>query len=425
MRFPWTKSVPVPVTGIDQQLAVALKSISLPAATPKWSLFSKGQPDWSETVAIREGYNASAIVYACVEKRAKLLASIPWRAMNNGEHMPDSPLQRLIDNPNPDQSCYEFVYAISQSLDLSGNAFISEIKGGMGGLPFELWPLPSQHMKIKAGSVRLVERYEYCENGVKAIIQPEDMIQLKMPNPNSRWFGMPVLMAAGRATDIDREAGIWQKVSLQNRGVLDVHIQVPEGTTPEQAQSIKDKWRERQSGPSNARAPVVTSGDVKHLGQSAAELDFVASRRAVWTEIAAVFGVPLAAIGFTEDVNLANAGAMMRQLWQTTTVPQLELIRRQLNSQLVSEFGPEWELVPDLSNVQALQENLSDKLASAERLQKLGYTRNEINDRLELGFENDEETGNIRYEPSGLLPIGMDDMTTPDEKAAASKLTYG
>lgn len=409
MRWPFSRKVQSPAPSVPQQVAMRFKSVTLPEATPRWYLFAKRDEMWLTDVAIKEGYNASSIVYAAVEKRAKLLASVPWKAQRRAgdewEDAPNSPLQKLLDNPNPDQSLYELMYQASQALDLSGNAYITEIKRGTQ--PVALWLLPSEFMRIKPGRQTLVEYYEYDEDGSRTIIQPEDIIHLKMPNPNSRWFGMPVLMSAGRATDVDRESGIWQKSSLQNRGVVDVHFEVPEGTTPEQVEAMRESYAKRSAGPDNARKPMFTSGKVTQLGQTAVEMDFTNSRKAVWTEIAAVFGVPLGTLGFTEDVNLANAESMNKQLWENTTVPQLDLLKRQLNHQLASEFGPEWRMVYDLSNVTALQENLGDKLANAERLWRMGVPFNVINQKLELGFD-DIEGGDVGYIGSGLLPTDMD-----------------
>jgi HK97 family phage portal protein len=428
--WPFSKKLRTPVYSVDSQLAMSIKSISLPEATPRWWLFARRDDNWLPDVAIKEGYNASSIVYAAVEKRAKLLASVPWRAeLKQGDewvHQPNSPLQRLVDRPNPDQSWYELIYEASQSLDLAGNAYISEIRPSDNAPPTALWLLPAQYVRIKPGStVTLVDYYEYDEQGIRARIDQQDMIQLKMPNPNSRWFGMPVLMAAGRAADVDRESGIWQKSSLQNRSVLDVHFQVPEGTTRQQIDELREIYKERVAGPKNARDVMFTSGPVTQLGQTAVEMDFVASRKAVWTEIAAVFGVPLSTLGFTEDVNLANAESMEKQLWQNTAIPQLELIKRQLDHQLAKDFGDNWRLSYDLSGITALQEDYSAKLANAEKLQRMGYTRNEINARLELGFE-DDPSGDVRYEPAGMMPsfdleAPMDDTT----KRAIHRLMYG
>ena len=230
------------------------------------------------------------------------------------------------------------------------------------------------------------------------------------------------------ATDIDREAGNWQKSGLQNRGILDVMIKVPENTTTEQREEIRKRWKKRQTGSDNAREPVITSGDVKNLNTTASEMDFVNSRKAVWSEIAAAFGVPLAALGFTENVNLANAKQMDQQLWKNTIIPQLRRIRNQINLQIAKDF-PGYCIDFDLSNVEALQDDLNDKLSAAERLMRLGYTRNEINQKLELGFD-DDPTGDVRYEPVGMLPIGsVDDMgddEPPEEEAKRLTLiAYG
>lgn len=428
------KALPYPYANVAEQVALALKSITYPSTQPTWRLYGQSQQDWRPQVAIKEGYQASSVVYAAVEKRAKLIASVPWvvrvRKGDKWEDAPEHPLQKLINNPNPDQSCYEFMYSASQSLDLTGNTFISEIKAGTAGLPRELWQFPTKHIKIKAGRQRLIEAFEYhSESQGRIVIPADEMIQLRMPNPDSPLWGMPVLMAAGQATDIDREAGAFQKVSLQNRGLSDIAVELPDGTTPEQADYVRDKLKERQTGPANARAPIVSSGKVTQLSQTAAEMDFVNSRKAVWSEIAAVFGVPLSTLGFTEDVNLANAESMDKQLWQNTIIPQLELIKRQLNSQLAAEFGDDVELFFDISNVTALQEDMGKKLENASRLWGMGLPFNVINQKLELGFE-DIEGGDIGYIPTGVLPVGFDapqdeSEVTDEMKSMLRAIGYG
>ena len=122
----FSRKISANVPTVTQQLKFKIKSITLPEAQPKWNLFPQQQKDWSTKVAIDEGYNASAIVYAAVEKRAKLIASVPWYAVQKDakgdtERLPyDHPLNQLIYNPNLDQSWYELMYSASQMLDLSG-----------------------------------------------------------------------------------------------------------------------------------------------------------------------------------------------------------------------------------------------------------------------------------------------------------------
>jgi len=276
-------------------------------------------------------------------------------------------------------------------------------------------------MKIKPGTDQLISMYQWVNGNVTRNIMPEDMVQLKLPNPKSPYFGQPVLMAGGRAADIDREAGNWQKASLQNRNISDIHVKVPEGTQPDQVEAIRKALRERSQTTDNARDALVTSGDVNQLSRTAVEMDFTNSRRSVWTEIAAVFGVPLAAMGFTENVNLANADAMMKQLWQETIVPQLELFKRQFDHQLASEFGENVTMEFDLSNVTALQESLDSKLVNAERLWRLGFSVEAINKRLEMGF--DEEDLPDESEPEEDEPLTEEE--SDEVKRLLKSVAYG
>jgi HK97 family phage portal protein len=417
---------------VKAQTKMLLKSVSIPQAAPDWKLFAKKDAKWDIATAINEGYNASAAVYTCVEKRAKLVSSAPWivkRKLPDGtfETLPDHPLQKLIDMPNPGTSWLEIMYEVSQQLDLAGNAYMSEIKAGVSGLPTQLWLLPSQYIKIKPGNVNLIDSYEYQESSSKKFnIMADDMIQLKLPNPNSRYFGQPTLMAAGRATDIDRESGIWQKNSLENRGVVDLHVEVPDTMQPDQIDALKVSIKEKQTGSANAREPWITSGKINQLGQTAIEMDFVNSRKAVWAEICAVFGMSMSVLGFTENVNLANGAEQQKALWVNSIIPMLELIKQQLNAQLSTEFDGVI-LDYDLSNIEALQENFTEKLANAEALYRMGYTSASINRRLELGFEDDEIPEELELEePDPIANDNADDETDDEQvKRMLKAVGYG
>lgn len=428
--WPFSKKIRQQLPSVPSQVAMAVKSVTLPEAQPDWKLFAKKDKLWSIENAILEGYNASAVVYTCIEKRATLVSSVPWYAgqkMSDGtvERLPEShPLNMLINRPNPETSWLEVMHEWSQSLDLAGNAYSSIIRGGARGLPTAIWNLQAQYIKIKPGREQLVDRYEYqVYSGSKKTVEAQDMLHLRQPNPNDPIFGMPTLMAAGRATDIDRESGNWQKSSLQNRSASSLHIEVPEGTQPEDAQAIQQSVMEKYSGSANADKPFVTSGKITNLNRTAAEMDFVNSRKAVWAEICAVFGLSMSDLGFTESVNLANAQAMARQLWKNTIIPRLELMKRQLNIQLATDFGPNICIEYDTSNVDALQENYTELLTNAQILWQMGFSLEAINKRLELGFDEDDFPDEMDLSPE---PESEEEETQDEEvKRLMKSVSYG
>lgn len=388
-----------------------VKSVTLPELLMTMSRTAPQFQKWDTEVAIEQGLKASAIFYACVNRRAQSVGQIPWvakRKQRDGTMIeaPESPLQKLIDNPNPDFAWSEMTELMSQHIDLAGNSYWSIIKAGNANAPVELWPVLPQGIKIKAGTKRLIDHYIYQYGGTSKNINSDDMVHVKTVNPNDFLFGLPTIQAAGRAVDVDREASQWQLNSMHNRGISDYAIVIDPETTAEQMSRLRELHKEKQASANNARAPFFTTRDIKTLNQSAVELDFVNSRMKVWDEICSAMGVPPVMVGIMENATLANIETARKIFWADTITPLLRMIRSQLNAQLAAQFGPEWFIDFDLSGVAALQEDYGKKLDEAKKLFDMGVPFNTISELLKLGVEP-IEGGDIGYLQGGLLPAGF------------------
>jgi HK97 family phage portal protein len=389
-----------------------VKSVTLPELLLTYSRTAPVFQKWDTETAVEQGLKASAIFYACVNRRAQSVAQIPWKAYRKQRDgtlvaAPDSPLQRLIDKPNPDFAWSEMMEFMTQHIDLAGNSYWSIIRAGNQSQPVEVWPLLPQGVKIKAGQQRLIDFYRYQRAGVTRDIQSQDMVHVKTVNANDFLFGMPTIQAAGRAVDVDREASMWQLNSMHNRGISDYAIIIDPDTTAEQIDRLKELHKEKQAGAQNARQPFLTTRDIKILNQTAVELDFVNSRNKVWAEICSAMGVPQPMVGLLEDATLANIETARRIFWIDTIIPLLRMIRSQLNVQLAAQFGPEWVVDYDTSDVEALREDYSKKLEEAKSLFAMGVPFNTINEKLGLGLEP-IQGGDIGYLSAGLLPTDFD-----------------
>jgi HK97 family phage portal protein len=386
--------------------------------------------NWDTDLAIKEGYKNSTWVFSCVKLRASSVAQVPWKAerrtSDGWQHEPSSDLQKLLDRPNPDMDRALFFKYVVQHLDLSGNSFISKVRAGSANLPKELWVLMPNQIKVEPDTIRLVKEYIYKGYGEKRI-PPEDMIQFLYPDPSNLYFGVAPLMSVAQAVDIDNEAERFQKVSLQNRGLSDIHFEVPPDATAEQVAQMREIYNNAQAGAGNARRALFSSAKATPLNTNAAEMDFINSRKFVRDEICSAYGVPPPMVGNYESATLANIETARQIFWRDTIIPLLDELETKLNLSLASDFGPEWRITYDTSNVDALQENYTGKVDDALKLWSMGLPFNDINAKLKLGFE-DVEGGEVGYLPSGLLPTDFEPLVaepkgmTPEELA---KLSYG
>jgi len=102
-------------------------------------------------------------------------------------------------------------------------------------------------------------------------------------------------------------------------------------------------------------------------------------------------------------------------------------IEGQLNRQLAFEYGPDIRLTYDLSNVEALAENYTEKVDNAKKLWDMGVPLTEINRRLELELELEGVDGaDVGYLPGGLLPTNFElDMNPEPGGNDPASIAYG
>lgn len=403
-----------------------LKSMSFSQLLPITKTTQPIWTDWSSEKAVKDGLKASSYVYTSISKIAKATASVEWKVYQRNrdgvwEEVPGHPLELLIRRPNPYLSQKEYIQTMIYNLYLAGNSIDTKVRG-LGGVVAELWPLRPDSIKPVPDKKDFIKHYVYNYEGVKQIIPAADVMHNKFVDPSNPYWGLAPLQVVAKTVDTDVEAVNWNKVSLQNRAVADGAFVTDQPLNAEQWEEARRQVREQHQGSKNARSPWILGGGAKwvQMSLSPAEMDFIESRKMTREEIASLFGVPMPLLGIN-DVTYANYAEARKAFWQDTIIPLLDDIQDSFNLSLTPEFGDDnIELRYDASNVPALQENFATKLDNAKALFSMGVPFNQINQRLELGFD-DIEGGDEGYIPSSLIPVSLarfdgSDDDEPDEE---------
>lgn len=386
-------------------------------------------PNWTKFMGrtlLEEGYHANTWVFACIRKRMQAVGSVPlvMQELDDEESWTNSasdhPLSRLLKDPCPGLSGAQLAKMIVGQFDIQGEFYAKIIRGGRGGMvPLELWPLPIGTVAPEIRDNEIV-RYKYTRrDGSEDSMPPEEVLHLRYTHPDTKFVGMPPLVAAGKAIDVDNEASSWQKVSMQNRGVPDgVFTLEGEEVGPDEWEEARRQVREQYIGRDSAREPwVVANAKFEQMSQSMADLDFMDGRRMTRVEICAALDVPPPLVGIYDDATLANIETARKIMWRDSLLPLLNDVADQITRILVPSFGggrsarEEIRLAFDTANVAALQDSLKEKTEVAARLRQLGVPLREINRRLDLNLEISDLPGSdVSFLPSSLVP------TSPSEE---------
>ena len=410
---------------VSQKSYAAYELMPYVSWIPKWSEFDAQR-------AVRDGYKRSTWVYACVRLRAANASQVPWiieRETPEGwVEVEDHPLKQLLRRPNPAYDWSEMMRRFVFAMDLTGDAWATKVRGGGAGVAGpvrEVWPILPERVEIMPGRDAMVGSYRYRNRNITRDIPASDMLHLRYAHPGDLYYGLSPLSAAARAVDIDEEAEKWQKVTLQNMAVPPGALML-EGDVGQEEYEQTKRWVKEQRGSDHAREMwVLANAKYQQMSQTAVDLDFMNGRKMSREEICAAFGVPLPLVGIYDNATLANIETAREIFWREGLIPTLDEIEGQLNLQLASEY-PGIRLRYDLSNVESLAENLTEKFSNARTLWAMGVPLDAINQRLELGLDTADMPGaDVGYLPGGLLPTNFDAADFEPGGQAAARAVNG
>jgi SPP1 gp7 family putative phage head morphogenesis protein len=218
---------------------------------------------------------------------------------------------------------------------------------------------------------------------------PEKFIHFMQMDPGNPYWGTSPLMAAARTIDCDNEAQDTQKVSMQNRGTPSGVFAHDADMTAEQFEEARRRVRELYLAKTTRREPWVLGGGVKwqQMGLTPVEMDYIASRLRNLRDIAGAFGLSPIFLGDMEQSTMDNMKQSRLALYEDVVIPMLDDIKATMNLRLAPLYRDGVTITYDLSNVAALKAGYGDKVTNATKLWSMGVPFDQINAKLELGFQ--------------------------------------
>lgn len=393
---------------IFQRIAAGVRTAIQPPTTkafdPAFTIIN--QTIAKGDAAITDPYSQSPWVYAAVRALGRYTASVPIvirtgsKRGGEGDAVADSdPWQRLFDKPSPLMSTYALLEGISSFLDIHGEAFI--VAFGEGAAPFKKGQIPRELMLInpqyvtvdvdKRSSLVLGYTYQGPQGGQVAFAS-DAVCHIKTFNPNDPTRGLSPLQSVLLSLGFDVKATAYNNALLSNGadpgGILysDTPLDVSE------VEALRAQWEDRHRGAIRAARLAILSGGLKYEQSKTTPKDmafreFMDLHR---EQILAALGVNPFDVAQTPEYNRAAALAARAQTWENTVVPRLRQIEDAFWSWLFEPYSVRqtrdtW-LTFDLTGIEALQPNMTEKLQQANSLSMLGYTADQINERLDLGM---------------------------------------
>ena len=255
----------------------------------------------------------------------------------------------------------------------------------------------------------------------------DEVIQIKDFNPYNSVRGLSPLDTILDQIKIENSASKTTVGVLQNDSTPGLILETEKNMNAQQRIEIKKAWESRHKGSLNSGKVAVLEGGLKanRLGFSNNDMQFIELMNMVDEKLIGAWRAPKAMFGMTDDLNYATFLGQLRMFWTMTLIPMLNRYADAFNKEIVAPYSAGKVVLKfDTSNIEALQDNINDFADSITKLTAAGFTRNEINKRFKLGFE-DKPWGDEWWVPFSQVPAGSgsiaDQFTTEPQKSVKKK----
>lgn len=410
----------------ERAISVTVEDVSSVKKTISYNeIFSHGLPMNLFFNQVTRPYENIATVYKAIKA---LCDNVPQARLiiidkNTDEEVDDPVLKQLFDNPNPQQSQSDFIQEWVGYYALYGEGFVKKMRsigqlaGIASGLPAQLYNLdPSKIKELIDISIGQVKEWRFGTT----IFTPEEIMHTKDFNPYNRFRGLSPLKPISDEMEIDQASLTFNNAFFKNNATAGLILSTDNQLGQDQKEALRKMLETRNTGVANAHKTLILEKGLKPTDSGHSthkEMDFIEQKRLMREEILGIWRTPKALFNITDDLNYATFMGQMRVFWLYGLMPIMRKFEDSINKHIVTPYNSNLKICFDYKNTPAFQEDLKERITSAQILSQIGFTPNEINEKLELGFE-EEEWRNYWWASFGLTPVGKDNFNpNPPEPA--------
>lgn len=253
-----------------------------------------------------------------------------------------------LSRPNDYMTTYELVTALASDLALYDNAYWQVVANNDNARPFSIIPIQAAWVTTSKGGNAWQPEYWVVQtpHGRSVDIPAKDVIHFHGWDPMRSNGGTSPVETLKQILAEQVHAMKYREQVWQRGGRVGTVLSRPVGAPPwseEAARQFRADWQARFAGddaPAAGGTPILQDGmELKKVGFSAHEEEFIEGAKLALTTVAAVYHVNPIMVGVLDNANYSNVKAFRQMLYGETLGPLIAAIEARLNSFLLPKIG--------------------------------------------------------------------------------------
>ena len=362
--------------------------------------------------------------------RSKTYAGVmeKWASIEGGRVIRQDPILDMLANPCPSAGVSGNLMkrAIVAYMELTGMAYVEKLYDPANPEKVTgLWPLISPlKMQVVAGTTRLIDGYVWTGSTGAVVFPPESMIYFRSFNPESPFYGYSPTQVLRVIIASNLKSINWNYSYFKNSARPDGILSSEQFLNDSDVEMILNTWLDSHQDEDNWHLPAVMGKGMswKPTGGTHKDMDWAILRRHLNETIFGAYGVPPIVAGEYKDANRASSDVMYKLFYEGAILPRCDIIEDVLNMALMDQ-GSGRRIVFDLGAIEALKGDVLEMAKVGARVEKQGWSKNEMRVFLWNLPLIPENGGNAIWSPKGDEVIGY--APIPSEISTDRKLGSG
>ena len=279
-------------------------------------------PEWAKT-AYGEYYATSVSAYAAIKVRGDALARAPVAVLTSATGAPsaarlpgppsprgpvaaypatekawvpvgeDHPVQELLDRVNGWYTRGELWRATETYLNLWGSCFWALERDPAGR--WEIWPLRPDRVRVLPDKRQYARGFIYFGLMGPVAYTPAEIVWMRYFNPLEEYAGLSPMAPLRLSLDMGMDTLKFNRNFFKNSAQPDLIFTTEEPMSDDEVEDFYQRWEKRFKGTGNAHRPAIASfiKDIKTLGFSHRDMEYIQGLRWSLEDVARAYGVPL------------------------------------------------------------------------------------------------------------------------------------
>lgn len=269
----------------------------------------------------QQGQNIQAnddcpMVHACIDAYAQTIASL-WGVhykrddANGKSKIKNSPLTRIMKNPNDYQTRSDFMLNIIKNLLYTGNAYAVATRNDRNEI-VALHIVPSASTQVYVEPDTRAVFYGVGDNplspqGLSAMVPARDVLHIKLYTPHHPLVGVSCIQNLAISIQANNAISGHQAQFFANMARPSGVIQTDERLNASQISQLRSAWDEQSRGLNSGGVPILTSGlKWQSLSINSQDAQLIQAYNMTNETIARAFRVPLPLVGSLENATYNN-----------------------------------------------------------------------------------------------------------------------